>query len=41
MSERDALITKNYIFVHQKINFYDGNSLVRNGGEKNFFKIGK
>ena len=41
MTQHDALITKNYIFARQKINFYDGNFFVRNGGEKNFFKIGK
>ena len=41
MSQRDALITKNYILAHPNMNFYDRNFFVRNCGEKNFFQIGK
>ena len=41
MTRRDALIAKNYIWAHQKINFNDRKFLVRNWGEKNFFEIGK
>ena len=41
MTQRDALITKNYILAQQKINFSNGNFILRNSGEKNFFEIGK
>ena len=36
MTQRDALMTKNYIWAHQNINFEDRNFLVRNSGEKKF-----
>ena len=41
MTKRDALITKNYIWAHQKINFYDRNFFVKSLGEENFLEIGK
>ena len=36
MTRRDALMTKNYIWGHQKFNFQDRNFLVRNWREKKF-----
>ena len=40
MTQRVALITKNYILAYQEINFKDRNFFVRNTVEKNFFQIG-
>ena len=40
MTERDALVTKNYIWALQKINFYDRNFFVRNWVEKIALKLG-
>ena len=41
MTKRDKLITKNFIWAYQKINFYDRNFFVRNWGQKNSLEIGK
>ena len=39
LTQRDPLITKNYIWAIQNINFYDRNFLVRNWSEKMSFKL--